>query len=1554
MTSDSQREAELRNWLVDYLVTTIGCNPDEVDPDLSFNDLSVGSRDAVVLSGELSELIGWPVSPVEFWQHPTINALAHFLSAPEPEPDPGPDQVEHVGLDQQIAVIGLGCRFPGDIDGPEALWQFLLDGRCAVGVVPADRWQGWDDGSPEVAAAMARTTRWGSFLRQIDTFDADFFEISPSEAASIDPQQRMLLEVAYEALEHAGVPVDSLRHTQTGVFAGACLGEYGYLASKDLDDVDAWTGTGGALSIIANRLSYFLDVRGPSVVVDTACSSSLVAVHLACQSLRTGDSNLAIAAGVNLLLSPAVTRSFDAAEAMSPTGACHAFDASADGFVRGEGCGVAVLKRLGDAVRDGNRVLAVVRGSAVNQDGRSNGLMAPNPAAQIAVLRAACANAGVQPRDVDYVEAHGTGTLLGDPIEARALGTVYGRGRPESSPLLIGALKTNLGHLEAAAGIAGFLKTVLTLQHGQVPRNLHFKAANPLIPFRDMRLKVVAEHTNWPSTGRPRRAGVSSFGFGGTNAHVVLEAGLALPSGLGEAPSPPVTTLVVSGKTVERVGSWAGVLADWLEGAGAAAGLADAAHTLSHHRGRQARFATVCARDRAGAISGLRALAVGRPETGVVAPHEGACGPGTVFVYSGQGSQWPGMGQRLFDDEPTFAAAVSQLEPAFIDQLGFSLEAVLRGGRPVAGDIEVQSVLVGLQLALTSLWRTYGVEPDAVIGHSMGEVTAAVVAGALTATEGFRVIATRSRLMSRMAGAGAVALVELDTASTEALIADYPQLSVTVYASPRQTVVAGPTDQIDGLLQLARQQNTFARLVNMEVPSHHAMMDPVLPLLRAELADLAPQPPRIPIISTSVENAGAAVSFDASHWAANLRNPVRFAEAITTAAEEHTTFIEVSPHPLLTHAITETIGDAHHHSLGTLQRDTDDTLTFQTRVNTIHTTHPRQTEHPPGPHPFLPTTPWRHTSHWFTRKKPTTTPVDEVESFAHVIDWQPRQVGRSAAMDAAGAVAVVGDNAAATAELRKRLEQAGHPNADAADARYVIYFADAESAYETETDVDAAVRLTAQVTELVQRLARRDERDPVALWILTTGVHEAARPDSVRQSCLSGLAAVIAAEQPQIWGGLVDLAYGHDISETAGALALVLGEPSKTALVLRDGVFHAPVMVPITGEPVRPPLRCKPDAAYLVTGGLGALGLLIAGWLADAGARRLLLCGRTPLPPRRDWEGITDIQVRQRISAIRELELRGVSVEVVPLDIGSAADVGALLAARDRAGAPPIRGVIHAAGVTRDELVTSISDSSIRHAMWPKVGGARVLHDAFPCGSIDFLYLTASAGALFGIPGQGSYAAANAYLDALARFRHRAGCHSVSIDWTAWQGIGMASDNQIVAHELARLGSRELTPGEAFTAWEHVHRFDIAQVVVLPVSSPVDREVATAAWSQMSASDLRDHLMHEVRAIVGRELRTAESELDTDRPFVELGLNSMMALSIRRDIERLVGLELAATMLWNYPTVAALSAYLAGKLAPTEEPSPAAVDRLSEPVDSVLDSLFDGVESTPAGMETSS
>ena len=764
------------------------------------------------------------------------------------------DKASRVASAEPIAVIGMGCRFPGGADGPDGYWNFLANGGNGISEIPADRWNADEFYDADQFAPGRMSSKWGGFLSDVSGFDADYFGISPREAEAMDPQQRLMLEVAYEALEHAGIATEDLSGVKAAVLMGVYYGEYQTISAANPDAIDAYSATGNAHAVAVGRIAYLLGLRGPAVAIDSACSSSLVTIHLACQSLRLRESDLALAGGASLILRPETQIAMAKWGMLSPNGRCYSFDSRADGFVRGEGCGVVVLKRLTDAVRDGDRVLAVVRGSAVNQDGRSNGLTAPNTIAQQDVIRSALRTGDVPARSVNYIEAHGTGTGLGDPIEFEALADQYGKGDGDCA---LGAVKSNFGHLEAAAGIAGFIKAALSVQRAQIPPNLHFSQWNPAIDHKPTRLFVPTELRPWPAEEGPRRAAISSFGIGGTNAHVVIEQGPdPAPDSNGDAAS-PVTTLTISGKTEQRIAAWAAALASWMSGQGADVPLADIAHTVNLYRSRHNKIATVSARDRAAVVAGLRALAAGQPTPGVVAPHEVPRGKGTVFLYSGQGSQWAGMGRQLLADEPAFAAAVAELEPDFVAQVGFSLRDVLLAGEPVVGIERIQPVLVGMQLALTALWRSYGVEPDAVIGHSMGEVTAAVVAGALSPADGLKVIATRSKLMSRLSGQGAMALLELGADEAEKLVGEYPDVTVAVYAAPQQTVIAGPPDQVDAAIAVVDAQGKLARRVEVDVASHHPTVDPILAELKDALADLKPMTPRIPLIST-VGQAGDA------------------------------------------------------------------------------------------------------------------------------------------------------------------------------------------------------------------------------------------------------------------------------------------------------------------------------------------------------------------------------------------------------------------------------------------------------------------------------------------------------------------------------------------------------------------------------------------------------------------------------------------------------------------------------------------------------------------------
>ncbi|WIM89867.1 type I polyketide synthase [Candidatus Mycobacterium wuenschmannii] len=874
---------------------------------------------------------------------------------------------------EPIAVVGMACRLPGGVDTPADYWQLLEEGRSGIVRVPADRWDADAYFSEDHTRPGTICNREGGFLTswQPDQFDAEFFGISPREAVAMDPQQRLLLEVAWEALENAGVTPKSVRNSQTGIYVGLTTYDYALMAADGpANEMDPYIPFGSASNFAAGRLSYFLGVHGPAVVVDTACSSSLVAIHLACQSLRRRESDQALAAGTNLILTPHNSFACSRWGMLAPDGQCKTFDAAANGYTRSEGCGVVVLKRLSDAERDGDTVLALVRGSAVNQDGPSSGQTVPSGPAQQAVMRAALASARLQPSEIDYVEAHGTGTALGDPIELDALSAVFGE-RDDSAPLVLGSVKTNLGHLENSAGIAGFIKTVLSMNHGQIPPHLHFTELTPNAGAGASKFTIAADGMAWPDVARPRRAGVSSFGVSGTNAHVVIEQAPALEK-VAAQPEPSVSTLVISGKTSARIAPIAGMLADWMSSVGADVPLSDIAHTVNNHRGRYRSFAAVAARSHEQAIAGLRALAAGEPATGVVEPMEKPHGSGTVFLYSGQGSQWAGMGKQLLADEPAFAAAVAELEPDFVAQVGFSLRDVLLSGEPVVGIDRIQPVLVGMQLALTALWRSYGVEPDAVIGHSMGEVTAAVVSGALSPADGLKVIATRSKLMKRLSGQGAMALVELDAAEAEKLVGQYPDVTVAVYAAPQQTVIAGPPEQIDAAIAAVDAQGLLARRVEVDVASHHPTVDPILADLKVALEDLKPQKPRIPLISTVGQSADtAAPAFDAEYWVVNLRNPVRFKQAVAKAAETHTTFVEISPHPLLTHGIGETLASVSSRDqfsvTAAMKRGDDETLSVHEQLATIGVTGEpaegrRRIE--------IPASPWLHASYW-QEKKPS-------------------------------------------------------------------------------------------------------------------------------------------------------------------------------------------------------------------------------------------------------------------------------------------------------------------------------------------------------------------------------------------------------------------------------------------------------------------------------------------------------------------------------------------------------------------------------------------------------
>ncbi|NTX60834.1 SDR family NAD(P)-dependent oxidoreductase [Myxococcus sp. CA051A] len=904
---------------------------------------------------------------------------------------------------EPVAIIGMGCRFPGGGKDPESYWNLLRDGGDAVTEVPSSRWTREEMARMDPEALEKLGARWGAFIQDVDQFDADFFSISPHEAHRMDPQQRILLEVAWEALEDAGQDMSRLAGSRTGVFIGVYSDDYALLQVGNPSARDSSSVTGAINCVVPGRLSYLLDFQGPCLTVDTACSSSLVALHLAAQSLRNQECSMALAGGVNLILSPLSSSSVSRAQALSPDGRCKTFDARANGFVRGEGCGVVVLKRLSDAIAAKDPILALVRGSAVNQDGKSAGLTAPNVLAQKALIRQALQSANLEPADIDCVEAHGTGTSLGDPIEMEALHEVYASGRSARQALVVGAAKTSIGHLESAAGIAGIIKMVLSLRHEAVPPLTHFQRLNPRIDFTGESITLPTSLHPWPvQAERKRRGAVSSFGISGTNAHVILEeppAPVAAPSQRAAG----AHLLPLSARSPAALQALARGYASLLV-ASPDVSLRDVCYTASLRRTHQEYRLSVAGESPAAIAEKLQDLA----SSGVTAAMKGTDErPKVAFVFPGQGSQWHGMGRQLLDQEPVFREALERIDAAMRPHVSWGLLDVLRAPSESSrlGEIDVvQPVLFAMAVALSALWRSWGIEPDAVVGHSMGEVAAAHVAGALTLEDAAAIICLRSRLLKRISGQGAMLATELSLADARKVLVGHEQrVAIAVSNSPTSTVLSGDAVTLEELRGSLEARNVFCRWVKVDVASHSPQVDCLREELLSVLSSVRPRSASVPIVSTVTAAGCDGSGFDAAYWVRNLREPVLFSSAVLGLVESgHTVFMEMSPHPILLPAVERCMQHAGREGVTapSLRREESERTVMLESVGALYRAScpvawtrlfPEGGQVVP-----LPTYPWRHKRYWLDAvATPVVSTTEQVTSLkgrpvrvAHGVDGQ--------------------------------------------------------------------------------------------------------------------------------------------------------------------------------------------------------------------------------------------------------------------------------------------------------------------------------------------------------------------------------------------------------------------------------------------------------------------------------------------------------------------------------------------------------------------------------------
>ncbi|AUA16933.1 Erythronolide synthase, modules 1 and 2 [Streptomyces malaysiensis subsp. malaysiensis] len=1519
----------------------------EIEPGRAFRELGFDSLTAVDLRGRLNAATGLRLPVTVVFDYSSATALADHLRDEllgTAVASAAPVAVTAPAADDPIVIVAASCRYPGGVRSPEDLWQLLAEGRDAISELPGDR--GWDLGEVyDTDPDRPGTTysRAGGFVYDAGLFDPEFFGISPREALAMDPQQRLLLETSWEALERGGIDPTSLRGTHTGVFVGAGYQGYGGDGERVPEEAEGHLIAGISSSVLSGRISYSLGLEGPALTIDTACSSSLVAVHLAAQALRSGECSLALAAGATILGSPLSFTGFSRQRGLAADGRCKPFGAEADGFGIAEGVGMLVLERLSDARRNGHPVLATVRGSAVNQDGASNGLTAPNGLSQQRVIQQALANAGLEPADVRVVEAHGTGTKLGDPIEAQALLATYGQDR--AAPLRLGSLKSNIGHTQAASGVAGIIKMLQAMEHGVLPRTLHADVPSPFIDWSAGNVELLTEARPWEG---PRRAGVSSFGMSGTNAHVIIEQVGPVEEPPVEEPAleddattaAPAVAWTLSGRTEEAVREQAGALLDRLD-----ADPLDVGYSLAATRTAFERRAVVVGADREHLAAGLRAVRDGEAPV-----HTADAGRRTVFVFPGQGTQWTGMALELLESAPVFAERFAECERALAPYVDWSLTEVLRSGEYEQVD-RVQPVLFSVMVSLAALWRSCGVEPDAVVGHSQGEIAAACVAGALSLEDAAMIVALRSKALIALAGQGAMMFVAMAAEPLRERIAAWDgRIGVAAVNGPAAVTVSGDPEALEELGAALSGDGVMRwPIPGADFAAHSRQVERIHDELMRLLGGVTPRPTTVGFWSSADSAWLDGSALDAAYWYRNLRQTVEFDQAVNQLiAAGYDAFVEVSPSPVLAIWVQRALEAADGGVVvGTLHREAGGLDRFLTSLGELHARGAAvdwRAVHRGGRRVDLPTYAFQRQHYWLVPLplEPRALPAaEDTDAWQYRVDWRvlhdlPTRpatgdwlVVTPAGTDVGGhldalrrqglTTLVVPWEAAddrTTGAARLRAASDGHT-----PAGVLSLLGLADRPWSDGTVLPTGLPLT---VTLIGALG--DAGIDAPLWAATSGAVSVSPADPLAgpaQAALWGLGGVAGVEYPGRWAGLVDLPAAFDDRAAQRLLTVLTGESGEDQVAVRpSGVYgrriaHAGRSGSAAGRP------WQPSGTVLVTGGLGALGGHVARWLATAGAEHLLLTGRRGA----DTPGADELTA--------ELRALGARVTVAACDVADRDAVAELLA-----GIPaetPLTAVVHAAGVLDDGVVDSITAERAVGVARPKADAALVLHELTREMDLSAFVLFSSLASTVAGTGQGSYAAANAYLDALALHRRDLGLPATSVSWGLWAGKSLT--DEAVAARLVRDGMPAMDPERAVAALRHAvgsgephvivsdfawDRFVAAFTALRP--SPLIADLPeVAALTERTAVPERPAALD--RAALLELVRTAAAEalgyegadaIGRDRIFKDLGCDSLTAVELRNKLSAATGLRLPVTLVFDHPTPTAVVDHLAAELGEPE------------------------------------
>ncbi|MFE3255390.1 type I polyketide synthase [Nocardia sp. NPDC059091] len=1556
-----------------------------VDIRRGFKDFGVDSLVAVELRNRLNDAAGLRLPATVVFNYPSVFDLAtHVLAELDGRERITATTRSAATSNEAIAIVGMSCRYPGGVSTPEQLWELVAAGTDAITGFPTDR--GWDLDrlyDPDPDRPGKSYVRHGGFLHDAPNFDAEFFGISPKEAVAMDPQQRLLLETSWEAFERAGIDPSSLRGSRTGVFAGVMYHEYAYRSPEVPEELEGYVGIGNTGSVDSGRIAYTFGLEGPAVTVDTACSSSLVATHLACQSLRLGESTLALAGGVTVLSSPFSYVEFSRQRALAPDGRSKAFGASADGTGWSEGIGMLLLERLSDAERNGHPIYAVIRGTAVNQDGASNGLTAPNGPAQERVIETALSQAGLQPREIDVVEAHGTGTPLGDPIEAQAILQTYGRDRSAEQPLWLGSLKSNIGHSQAAAGVGGIIKMIMAMRHAELPPTLHATPPSPYIDWSSGAVSLLTEPVPWPQTGRPRRAAVSSFGISGTNAHAIIEH-YSQPEQI--APPDRLAPFVVSARSATALSAQAARLTTVLDDPAIA--LASVGAALATRREQMEYRAVVVGAERDAVRAGLAAAAAGQEApnlvTGVVRDRGKP-----VFVFPGQGSQWVGMAAELMKNSDVFRARMAECESALTPYIDWSLTEALESSSLQERVDVVQPALWAVMVSLAALWRAHGVEPAAVIGHSQGEIAAACVAGALTLDDGALIVALRSQAIRDLAGEGGMASVALPVDQVSARL--LPGLSVAAVNGPTSTVVAGSVGALQEFLESCAADDIWARNVPVNYASHSAQMEPLGAKLSQVLESVRPRDADIPFFSTVTATPCDPLELDGDYWCRNLRQTVQFEPAVRALlGAGHTAFLEMSPHPVLMLPIAEIAesSDVDAVIIAGLRRDDGGMHRFLLSVAEAyaHGVSVDMTVPFVGvPAAELPTYAFQRRRYWMDM------PVAARSSSNDGADAEFWRVVEQADADAFVAALGLDDHSTAAHEVLPALtawRARRHERSETASWRYratwrplpepeaarlngtwllavnpddprADHYEAALAAGGAEpirievpatagrqdvarllpSHTDGVLSLLSDATlPLIQAMVDSEITGPI--WTVTSG---AVAIDSPRlepaQARVWGLGRSAALEHPGLWGGLVDIPVDASVRQLTRLVRVLAAPADEDQIAIRDSGVFARRLTRV-GDDARGS-GWTPHGTVLVTGGTDGMGWHTARWLAAHGAERLVLTAD------------------ETITLPSEL---GVPATVVRCDLTDRQAVADLVAD------PSLTAVIHAAGALRPGSVVDTTPAEFAEIVAAKVAGATLLDEL--CGELDAFVLFSSISGVWGSGEQAALGAANAQLDLIAENRSARGLAATAVAWGLWADVMTGSMDETVEAErrdrLRRGGIGEMVPESALRAMSDAVGRREASIVVADVDWARFAPVFTAVRSSPLLSDLPEvvnalasvdssdsataadlagrlaglagperyaQLLEVIRAEVGVALGFADlNEIAPKRALKDLGMDSIGAVSIRNRLGAATGLRLPATLVFDHPTPAAIAEFLETQLtaAGPEMSVDAELDRIED------------------------